>query len=116
MSIKLSDTQLVMLSAAAQRDDHCLTLPKKLKGGAAHKVATKLIAAGLVKEVKAKAGMPIWRRDEQYGQSYALKLTAPGLKAIAVTPDDDAASVRSSRWRSPRHRNSVLLTPCNARP
>ena len=92
MSIKLSDTQLVMLSAAAQRDDHCLTLPKKLKGGAAHKVTTKLIPAGLVKEVKAKAGMPIWRRDEQYGQSYALKLTAPGLKAIAVTPDDDAAS------------------------
>jgi hypothetical protein len=34
MSIKLSDTQLVMLSAAAQRDDRCLTLPEKLKGAA----------------------------------------------------------------------------------
>ncbi len=30
------------------------------------------------------------------------------------TPDRSA--VRSSRWRSPRHRNSVLLTPRNARP
>jgi len=57
MSIKLSDTQLVMLSAAAQRDDRCLTLPEKLKGAAAHKVATKLIAAGLVEEVMAKAGI-----------------------------------------------------------
>jgi hypothetical protein len=28
MSIKLSDTQLVMLSAAAQRDDRSLTLPE----------------------------------------------------------------------------------------
>jgi hypothetical protein len=87
MSIKLSDTQLVMLSAAAQRDDRSLTLPESLKGGAAHKVTTKLIAAGLVKEVKAKAGMPVWRRDAQNAQSYALKLTAAGAKAIAVTPD-----------------------------
>jgi Protein of unknown function (DUF3489) len=93
MSIKLSDTQLVMLSAAAQRDDRSLTPPEKLKGGPANKVATKLIAAGLVKEVKAKTGMPVWRRDEQNGQSYALKLTAAGAKAIAVNPDDDAEPV-----------------------
>jgi len=90
MSIKLSDTQLVMLSAAAQRDDRGLTPPEKLKGGAAHKVAAKLIAAGLVKEVKAKAGTPVWRRDEQAGQSYALKLTAAGARAIAVDSKDDA--------------------------
>jgi Protein of unknown function (DUF3489) len=90
MSIKLSDTQLVMLSAAAQRDDRSLTPPEKLKGAAAHKIAMKLIAAGFVKEVKAKAGMPVWRRDEQNAQSYALKLTDAGLNAIAVTADDDA--------------------------
>jgi hypothetical protein len=90
MSIKLSDTQLVMLSAAAQRDDRCLTLPEKLKGVAAQKVAAKLIAAGLAKKVKAKAGTPVWRRDEQAGQSYALKLTAAGARSIAVDPEDDA--------------------------
>ena len=90
MSIKLSDTQLVMLSAAAQRDDRSLTPPEKVKVGAAHKVAAKLIAAGLVKEVKAKAGTPVWRRDEQDGQSFALKLTAAGARAIAVDPEDDA--------------------------
>jgi hypothetical protein len=93
MSVKLSDTQLVMLSAAAQRGDRSLRPPEKLKGGPAHKVATKLIAAGLVKEVKAKAGMPVWRRDEQSGQSYALKLTAAGAKAIAINPDNDAGPV-----------------------
>jgi hypothetical protein len=93
MSIKLSDTQLVMLSAAAQRDDRSLTLPESLKGGAAHRVARKLIGAGLVKEIKAKADMPVWRRDAQNAQSYALKLTTAGAKAIAVTPDDDATTV-----------------------
>jgi hypothetical protein len=62
MSTKLTDTQLIMLSAAAQRDDRCLVPAPKLKGGAAQKIVGKLMAAGLVKEIKAKAGMPVWRR------------------------------------------------------
>ena len=86
MSIKLTDTQIVMLSGAAQRDDRCLVAPRKLKGGAAKKVAAKLIGGGLAKEIKAKPGAPVWRRDEQGGQSYALKLTAAGVRAIADRP------------------------------
>ena len=88
MSIKLTDTQRVLLSAAAQRKDLFLVAPPTLKGATAQKVASKLISAGLVKEVKAKASNPIWRRDQESGASYALKLTAAGAKAIAV---DDAA-------------------------
>jgi hypothetical protein len=83
MSVKLTDTQIVTLSAAAQRDDRCLVAPRNLKGGAAQKVAAKLIVGGLAKEIKAKPGAPVWRRDEQGGQSYALKLTAAGARAIA---------------------------------
>src|SRR6185437_8063397 len=101
MSIKLSDTQLVMLSAAAQRDDRYLTLPEKLKGAAAHKVAMKLLAAGLIEEVKAKTGMPVSRRDEQDVQSYALALTAAGAKAIAVNPDDDASPAADEELSPP---------------
>jgi len=33
---------------------------------------------------RAKAGAPIWRRDEEKGHIYALKLTAAGVKTIAV--------------------------------
>ena len=43
MSIKLTDMQILMLSAAAQRDDQCLIAPRNLKGSAAQKVATKLM-------------------------------------------------------------------------
>ena len=74
------------IRSSAQRKDLCLAAPPTLKGATAQKVASKLISAGFVKEVKAKASDPIWRRDE--GASYALKLTAAGAKAIAV---DDAA-------------------------
>jgi hypothetical protein len=97
MSIKLTDTQLVILSAAAQRDDRCLTAPKGLKGAAAQKLASKLLAAGLVKEIRAKPGMPIWRRDDETAHSFALKLVAAGLKAIAVDEADDEPQTASTQ-------------------
>jgi hypothetical protein len=81
---KLTDTQLVILSAASQRGDRCLIAPSTLKGGAAQKIAAKLLTAGLVREIKAKAGMEVWRRDEETSEAYSLKLTDAGLKAIAV--------------------------------
>jgi Protein of unknown function (DUF3489) len=108
---KLADTQLLILSAASQREDRCLIAPKTLKGGAAQKVAAKLLTAGLVREIKAKAGMEAWRRDEETGQAYSLKLTTAGLKAIAVdardsqsmpsrgvapNADDDASKVKTA--------------------
>ncbi len=81
---KLTDTQLAILSAASQRGDRCLIAPSTLKGGAAQRVAAKLVTAGLVREIKAKAGMEAWRRDEETGQAHSLKLTVAGLKAIAI--------------------------------
>src|ERR1700722_10619457 len=122
MSIKLTNTQIAMLSAAAQRDDRCFIAPRNLKGGAAQKVAAKLIAGGLAKEINAKPGAPVWRQDQQAGQSFALKLTAAGLRAIPIedpSASDDtradggervqvaAASSRASRrpLSKPRTRN-----------
>jgi Protein of unknown function (DUF3489) len=84
MSIELTDTQLLTLSAAAQRQDRCIAAPPKLKGAAALKFAARLVTAGLVGEVKAKPGSHVWRRDDATGQAYALELTEAGLKAIAV--------------------------------
>jgi hypothetical protein len=89
MTVKLTDAQLVMLSAAAQREDLCLTAPDKLKGAILAKVGEKLVKLGLVREVRTKAGVPVWRRDD--AGSFALELTAAGLKAIAVEDDSDEA-------------------------
>ena len=83
MSVKLTDAQLVMMSAAAQRKDRCLSAPATVKGAALSKVSAKLAKLGVAREIEAKPGAPIWRRDDA-GQGYALKLTAAGLKAIAV--------------------------------
>ena len=113
--IKLTDTQLVILSAAAQREDRCLILPPTLKGGAAQKVANKLISSGFTKEVMPKGGAPIWRRDDESGEDYALKLTAAGAKAIAVAENperehenDDGGLLESADEPSAPLRSRVL--------
>jgi hypothetical protein len=84
MSIKLTENQTALLQSAARREDRCLVLPPNLKGGAAQKVAAKLIAEGLTKEIKTKADAPIWRRDAESEQTYSLKLSAAGAKTVAL--------------------------------
>ena len=91
---KLSDTQLVILSAAAQREDrNVLPLPGSLRGGAAAKVVGALLKRGLIAETatdnqtKADAALNrIWRNDED-GNAILLHITDAGLAAIGVEPD-----------------------------
>ena len=64
MSVKLTDAQLVMMSAAAQRKDRCLSPPATVRGAALGKVSAKLAKLGLAREIEAKPGAPIWRRDD----------------------------------------------------
>lgn len=107
MSIKLTDTQLIMLSAAAQREDHCLVVSPKLKGAAALKVANMLISAGFVEEIEAKASTTIWRRDSQTGQTYALRLSAAGTKAIGIEDDDSENAQNGAAAMKNRDRAAV---------
>jgi hypothetical protein len=90
MSIKLTETQLLMLSAAAQRTDRYPVPAPNLKVPAAQKIAGKLIDAGLVREIRARAEAPVWRRDDDAGLSYALRLTAAGANAIAIKENSEA--------------------------
>jgi hypothetical protein len=81
--MKLTDTQLVLLSAASQRDDCAIEIAPKLKGGAAHNVVGKLLSEGLVEEIHAGGSLPVWRRDDAHGP-LALRITKRGLAAIGV--------------------------------
>ncbi|MBV9705609.1 MAG: DUF3489 domain-containing protein, partial [Methylobacteriaceae bacterium] len=80
---KLTDTQLIILSGAAQRKDGHIVLPNHLKGGAAAATIKPLIKRGLVTEVAARKGTPVHRRDED-GQGFVLVITEAGLQAIGV--------------------------------
>ncbi len=92
----LTDSQLKALSHAAQRDDGAANFMEVLKGGAATKVGKALIARKLVREVKTKTGMPVWRRDAE-GRLFSLVISSAGRKAISVADGDGAGSATGVR-------------------
>jgi hypothetical protein len=98
-SVKLTDTQLVLLSAASQRDDRALERPANLTGGAAAKVVAKLVTEGLIEEIQSRRGVPVWRRDDDGAR--ALRITAKGLKAIGVEDEAMAGGVDAPAKRPP---------------
>jgi hypothetical protein len=88
----LTDARRIVLSCAAQRDDGAKTLPESMTEKAAQKLAATLIQTGLVWKVRAKAGMLVWRRNEE-GRSCALIIAERGGAAIDGEDDrqpDDA--------------------------
>ena len=89
---KLTDTQLVILSTAARRDDGtALPLPKSLK--AADKAATaalkRLLKAGLLVEQPATRDGATWREGKD-GQRLILAITDAGRKALDGEPAVEA--------------------------
>jgi hypothetical protein len=90
--MKLSDTQLLILSSASQRSDHAAVLPANLKGSAAKKVVDSLLKEKLLQEFRAKGDMPVWRRGDD-NRPNSLRITQAGLGAIEVAEatDNDAA-------------------------
>src|SRR5690606_16874409 len=100
---------LVILSAAAQRDDrNVLPLPGSLRGGAAAKVVGALLSRGLIVETttdsqtRADAALNrIWRNDED-GRAILLHITEAGLAAIGIEPEDaDSAPTAADEAPSP---------------
>lgn len=90
---RLSDTQLVVLSAAAgRRSGDVLPMPGTLRGAAVAKVAEALSARGLIVEEMIghvafddRSRQRIWRWDAD-GRAFRLRITDAGLEAIGVEP------------------------------
>lgn len=84
MTIKLSDTQAIILSRACRRDDRiALPLPETLKGGAMQKVVASLVNKGLVAEVFVQAGQPSWR-DDEVNNKLTLIATDAAFEALGI--------------------------------
>jgi hypothetical protein len=113
---KLSDSQLVILSTAASRDDgSLLPFPETLtaKGAALSKVVETLCKRKLVEEKHAVNGAPEWRRDEERGP-LGLFITKSGLLALGIDetektkPSQAAASMpRQPKTAGPKLRSKA---------
>ncbi len=103
---KLTDTQLVILSAATQREGGAvLPLPKSLKtkGAAVTKSLEGLRKKGLIEEKPAAADIEAWRKDED-GRRMMLAITDAGLQAIDGGPDGGTRKKSASKKPQPKKR------------
>jgi hypothetical protein len=91
---KLTDTQLIVLSSAAQHDEGLATRPANLNAAAAMKVASSLVAKGLARELRAKVDAPVWHENED--GRFALKITKAGREAIGVDDEEGQQDASSS--------------------
>src|ERR1051325_4099438 len=107
---KLTDTQLVTLSAATLRvDNSILPLPKKIKLA---KEATEPFLEALVKTKLAEAqpaapGSAVWRKDQD-GQPMMLVISEAGLQALVGgrVGSLPAAGTDTRVARSPKNRKA----------
>ncbi len=105
---KLTDTQLVILSAGAKRKDGAVLPPPrslKAKGGALSGTLKSLLKKGLIQERPAKGAAPTWREAED-GSRLSLVITEAGLHAIGVATGRPAgpAGVEAPRRCGATHR------------
>ena len=85
---KLTDTQLVILSAAANRADGAVLPPPKslkAKGGVLTKTLNALLKRGFIEERPASRSATAWRDDED-GARMMLVIAEAGLQAINGAP------------------------------
>lgn len=95
---KLSDSQLVALSAACARDDRSVyPLTLKAKGNAAGKVLKSLLAKGLVEEVQARRDDEVWRETRD-GTRLTLRATDAAFQALGI---ETGAAVPTGKDESP---------------
>jgi Protein of unknown function (DUF3489) len=121
--MKLTDTQLMLLSAASQREDRAIDVGPDLKGAASQKVVGRLLREGLVEETPARGSVPVRRCDDDSGP-IGLRLTDRGLAAIGVRDgaalhgetsqaEDDSAGppAKASKSRAERKRSGTRPAP-----
>ncbi len=116
---KFTDSQLVILSAAARREDGAvLPLLRSLKvnKAAATTVLKSLLKKGLLKERSAAADEPYWRETRD-GARTALVITDTGLQAIGVDADEKTSEDSPSTKPKPRqHKRRAEPKSSGAKP
>ncbi len=102
---KLTDSQLIILSAAAARDDGAAVVPVKMNKAAASKVGSSLVARKLMREVRARAGTPPWRQDGD-GRPISLMITKAGRIAMGVEEPGGAERATASKSNAASRRSA----------
>jgi len=107
---KLTDKQTALLLQAAARDDGAVVWPQGVSKAGTSRIAASLIGLKLLRTCKAKAGVPVWRKDEN-GESLCLILTRAGRASAERLKGEQAESRGSPAAESARQDGPVQHSP-----
>jgi Protein of unknown function (DUF3489) len=105
--VKLTDSQRIVLSKAAARKDGTAAVPPKMNKASAVKIGSCLVDRKLMREIRTKPGMPVWRADED-GRSMSLVITRAGRDAIGIDKAVETDRSVSSKSIDPKHTDRYL--------
>jgi hypothetical protein len=109
---KLTDSQSMVLSKAAAREDGVAVVPRGMNKAAAAKVGSSFVARKLMREIRSKPGMSIWR--EENGRNVSLVITRTGRDAIGVendTAESDRSAAKKTGVAAASERGSIDDAP-----
>ncbi len=89
--LKLTNRQMIVISAAAASADGTVTFPEGMNRGVARKIASTLIVRKLLREVRARPGIPVWREDDR-GRKKSLLITREGRDIVGLA--DNAKDIQ----------------------
>src|SRR3984893_2751858 len=87
-------------------------VPDGMKKSAAAKVGASLVVRRLMREIRAKPGMPVWRMDD-HGRRISLIITRAGRDAIGI---EDEAGETQPPVKTRSARPSSATAPAEIRP
>ena len=102
MTRKLTEMQRTVLLSTNDLD--FVVRPAGLKPSQAAKMTAVLVEAGLAKEIRAKAGCPVWREDDT-GQRFALKVLKAGQTIVATQGETPETSVSANHLNDAKLRD-----------
>lgn len=106
--LRLNDTQRIMLSAAAQRDDHSLhSLPEMIKAGNRNKAIADLIDHGFAKEHETTNPAQIHRTEGDL--CYGVFATSAGIAELDGVESPLQPSEGKAAATEPRTTKSSLV-------
>lgn len=106
--MSLSDTQLVILSAAAQRDDLRITLPERLRGSAAAKVLATLLDKALIEAIPAdELQRPAFGEDAPKHSPY--RISPAGLAAIGLGGEEAVEEDQPEQVDAKTHKGDASM-------
>jgi len=98
--LKLTDTQLVILSAAAQHEDLLVLMPQRLRGGAAKSALANLLKKNLI-ELLPEEARPHGVIGAEIDGATEYRISAEGLAALGVRIDPAQADDPESQTTAP---------------